>query len=387
MRVGRALFWIPASLLGWVYAGYPLTAAAAARLRPFELHRTHPSPRVVTVGIAVYNEAAELRERVANIVAQEVPFQIELIIASDGSTDETDSIAADLAWTDPRVRIVSLPRGGTTAAQNAIFSAARGEVIVLTDAETRFAPGCLSALVEPFVDDRIGCVTGRLSWAEIETGTSQQEGLYWRYEQAVRSVESRAGWLTAVTGAMLAVRRESYRHVPDHTSLDHLLPLYVREQGRIVLAVPEALATDRVIASLREQFRNRARTATRGIQANLSMAGALAPWRRPSAAMAIWSHKLLRWATPWLAGVGAVGAARAVAEGDEAYVIPLAGGIVLILLAGVGYAMTETQRQAPRWAAFPLAVVVVNAAFVRAWLTLLRGRRLRVWHRTEWQAD
>ena len=105
---------------------------------------------------------------------------------------------------------LALPRGGQTATQAALFDAARGEVVVLTDAETRFAPGCLAALAEALRDPRVGCATGRLEWRdEGATATSTQEGLYWRYERRVRELESRAGVLTAVTGALLAVRASS----------------------------------------------------------------------------------------------------------------------------------------------------------------------------------
>ena len=166
-------------------------------------------------------------------------------------------------------------------------------------------------MAEALRDPRVGCVTGRLEWRdEAATATSTQEGLYWRYERRVRELESRAGLLTAVTGALLAVRARAYRPVPPTASMDHLLPLYVREAGGLVVYVPDAVATDRPISGLREQFRNRTRTATRGIRANLSMVGPLAPWRRPGPAVAIWSHKLLRWATPWfvliVAGAGLV---------------------------------------------------------------------------------
>ena len=229
-------------------------------------------------------------------------------MASDGSTDDTAAIVGRLAEADPRVRLLDLPRGGQTVAQNAIFTAATGDVVVLSDAETRFAPGCLAALVAPFADRRVGCTTGHLDWLdEDRTATSRNEGAYWRYEQAVRRAESRAGWLTAVTGALLAVRMSAVRPVPAHASMDHLLPLYARDQGLVVLAVPDARGFDRGIGGIAAQFRNRSRTATRGIRSNLSMAGRLAPWRRPSAALAIWSHKLLRWSTPWLAAIAAVG--------------------------------------------------------------------------------
>jgi hypothetical protein len=252
--------------------------------------------------------------------------------------------------------------------------------VVLTDAETRFAPGCLAALGDALRDPRVGCATGRLEWrSEDATATSANEGLYWRYERWVRSAESRAGLLTAVTGALLAARRSGYRPVPAEASMDHLLPLYVREAGGIVLYVPEARATDRPISGLNEQLRSRTRTATRGIRANLSMAGRLVPWRRPGAALAIWSHKLLRWATPWLIGWLAAGGLVAAADGASWYVLaPMAVLAGLVLAAG-GHMMSNRGHRPPRPIAFARAFAVVNLAFARASLDVVRGRRIAAW--------
>ena len=387
MIAALALFWLPLVALIWVYAGYPALAALVARIRPFRLHPADAGPRVVTVGIAAHDEARQLAARVADVLAQDEPFELELIVASDGSTDGSVELLDALAATEPRLRVLDLPWGGQTAAQNAIFAAARGEVVVLSDAETRFAPGCLAALVAPFADPRVGCTTGRLAWVDARrTATTRNEGAYWRYEQAVRRLESRAGWLTAVTGALLAVRRSAFRDVPAHASMDHLLPLYARDAGLTVLAVPDAVATDRGIAGLRDQFRNRSRTATRGIASNLSMAGRLAPWRRPSAALAIWSHKLLRWATPWLAALAGLGALWLGLTGAPAYLVVVAVGLALVVLAGVGWAVRAAGRRPPRITSLPLAIAVVNAAFVVGWLNVIRGRRIEAWHRSEWAA-
>ncbi len=383
----QLLFWIPVVVVTWVYLLYPAVAAVAAAIRPFRIRHSLAAPRLVTVGIAVHNEAGDLEERVVNVLGQQTEFELEVVVASDGSTDATDAIAARLAEDDRRIRLLSLPRGGTSAAHNAIFRSARGDVVVLTDAETRYLPGCLDALVAPFRDPRIGCTTGHLSWRnDGSTPTSQQEGLYWRYELAVRGVESRAGWLTAVTGALLALRPDCYRPLPDSASHDQLLPLYARDLGYAVVAVPEARATDRGITSLGQQFRNRARTATRGIRANLAMVSRLTPWRRPSAFLAIWSHKLLRWATPWLALAAVIGAVLLVARGETVYLIPIVLAVALLALAGLGYVLRLAGRRAS-WAALPLAVVVVNAAFLVGWLNILRGHRLTAWHRAAWRTE
>jgi cellulose synthase/poly-beta-1,6-N-acetylglucosamine synthase-like glycosyltransferase len=375
------VFWTSAGALAWVYAGYPATVAALARLRPVQLRPSAERP-TLTVAIAVHDEAANIADRIADALAQERADVrlIEVLVGSDGSTDGTDTIVANLAAADPRVRLLSLSRGGQTPTQTALFEAAHGEAVILTDAETRFAPGCLAAIAEALRDPRVGCVTGRLEWRdESSTATSAQEGIYWRYERRVRELESRAGLLTAVTGALLAVRRSSYRPVPPGASMDHLLPLYVREAGGLVVYLPDAVATDRPISGLREQFRNRTRTATRGIRSNLSMAGRLAPWRRPGSALAIWSHKLLRWATPWFVWAAAMSGWVLGGWYRVAPVSVLAGAAVAVaahIAVGAG-------RRPPRVFAFARAFAVVNLAFALSWINVLRGRGIEVWHRTD----
>jgi len=380
------IFWVAVALLAWVYVGYPLAAALAGRVRPFRVRPTGSPPALVTVGIAAHDESGHLAERIADVLAQDVPFGLEVVVGSDGSTDGSVELVTALAATDARVRVLDLPRGGQTAAQRAIFAAASGEVVVLTDAETRFAPGCLAALIAPFSDPRVGAATGRLTWLSPErTETSRNEGAYWRYEQAVRRLESRAGWLTAVTGALLAVRGDAYTAVPDHASMDHLLPLVARDRGLVVLACEDAIASDRTVGGLREQFRNRSRTATRGIQSNLSMVGRLAPWRRPSAALAIWSHKILRWATPLLALLAGACALALAVGGDPAWWLPVALGVAVVALAAVGWLARSAGRRF-RLGSLALAIVVVNLAFLNGWWNAVRGRRIESWHREDWAA-
>lgn len=387
-RVSGALFWISTGALAWVYVGYPALVAVLARLRPLRLQPTLDRPSL-TVAIAVHNEAAQIGARIADALAQAGPgVQLaEVIVGSDGSTDETEAIVREIARAESRVRLLALERGGQTATQNALFEAARGEILVLTDAETRFAPACLARLADAFRDPRVACATGRLEWrGEDATATSANEGAYWRYERAVRAAESQAGFLTAVTGALLAVRRNRYRPVPPTVSMDHLLPLHARADGQLVVYISDAVATDRPISGLREQFRNRSRTATRGIVANLSMVGRLAPWRHPAAATAIWSHKLLRWGTPWLLVVSAASGALLAVGGRPLYAIaPLAGaagGIAAI----AAHAISRTGRKPPAPIAFARAFAIVNLAFALAWWNVLRRHRIEAWHRAEWQA-
>ena len=386
--MARRLFWAATGLIGWVYAGYPLAAYAAGRVRPVVVTALGRPVASVTVGIAIHDEADEIAARIADVLAQEIDASLEVIVASDGSTDGSDEVVQALAAPDPRIRLLSLPRGGQTAAQNRILAESRSEIVVLTDAETRFEPGCLAALVVPFADPRVGATTGVLLWRNLgDTPTSRHEGVYWRYEQSVRRAESRAGWLTAATGALLALRRELIRPVPEHSSFDHIAPLQVREAGRLILAVPEAVATDRVVERLGDQFRARSRTATRGIAANLAMAGRLSPWRRPSAAIAIWSHKILRWASPW-AVIAACGAGWRLASGGERrYAVVPASALVVSVAAAHELRSRRASRPGTGFGMASLAIVAVNAAFLRGWLNLFARRRIYLWQGHDWQAE
>jgi cellulose synthase/poly-beta-1,6-N-acetylglucosamine synthase-like glycosyltransferase len=381
-------FWLATTLLVWVYVGYPLVLIAAARLRPVRLRLSAARP-ALTVVIAAHNEAEQIADRIADVLHQESSGAhiAEVIVASDGSTDATDEIVSAIARNEPRLRLLSLPRGGQTAAQLVALEEAIGEVLVLTDAETRYEGGCLAELSDAFRDPRVGCATGRLNWRDEQaTATAANEGTYWRYERRIRDLESRAGLLTAVTGALLAVRSSAYRPVPLTASMDHLLPLYVREQGGLVVYVPGAIANDRPISGLREQFRNRSRTATRGIAANLSMIRRLNPIRHPGSAVAIWSHKLLRWATPWLVGLAALAATGLALGGSRSYAVVPIAGIVAVGAGVAGDLMAKRGRRPPRLLALTRAMLVVNVAFARAWVNVAVGRQIESWHRTEWQA-
>jgi cellulose synthase/poly-beta-1,6-N-acetylglucosamine synthase-like glycosyltransferase len=359
-----------------------------AKLAPVKFQSLEAAPSL-TVAIAVHDEAAHIAERIADVFAQERSGALvsEVLIGSDGSDDGTDAIVRELARTEPRLRLLTLARAGQTATQTSLFEAATADVVVLTDAETRFEAGCLAALAEPFRDPRVGCATGRLAWRdEGATATSANEGLYWQYERVVRELESRGGFLTAVTGALLAVRRTSYRQVPRTASMDHLLPLFVREEGALVVFVPTARATDRPISGLREQFRNRTRTATRGIRANLSMVRRLAPWRAPKASIAIWSHKLLRWATPWFVASASVTGLILGGGGSPLYYAPAVAVLVGAAGAAGAHLLIGVGRRPPRIATFARSFAVVCVAFAVGWVNVLRGREIDVWRGVEWDA-
>ena len=376
----KLVFWSSVAALGWVYAGYPITAAIAASRRRGDVVAPTAVPSI-TVAIAVHQGADQIEARIRDVLAQEEDgVRIhEVLVGSDGSTDGTDAIVERLAREEPRLRVLPLPRSGQTPTQEALFSAATGDVVVLTDAETRFAPGCLAALADAFTDPRIGCATGKLVWFNVDsTAASASEGLYWRYELMVRELESRAGWLTAVTGAIVAVRRSAFRPVPARSSMDELLPVYVREQGGRVVFVPAAVAMDRPITSLREQFRTRSRISTRGIAGTISVLRDSDIRRQPGPLLAIVSHKLMRWATPWAVLAAALTGLGLAGQG-VVYAAAPAGLAMMAVLGGGAELAIRRGRRAPKVAAFARSFGVVNLAFALGWIDAARGRRYEIW--------
>jgi hypothetical protein len=376
----KLVFWGAVGSLAWVYAGYPAVAAMAARRN--RIGAAHAGePPTLAVAIAIHQGAELIEERIADVLAQarDGARITEVIVGDDGSTDGTRQIVERLAVTEPRLRFMALPRAGQTPTQEALFNVATAEVVVLTDAETRFAPGCLARLGEAFTDPRIGCATGKLVWFDAEgSAAASSEGVYWRYELAVRALESRAGWLTAVTGAIVAVRRSAFRPVPARSSMDELLPVYVREQGSQVVFVPDAVAMDRPISSGREQFRTRARISTRGITGTFSVLGRPGIRSQPGPVLAMVSHKLMRWATPWFVLAAAASGLGLLREGPVYALAPL--GLVGMTAVGAGAeAAIRRGRRVPRVAAFARSFGIVNLAFALGWVNALRRRRYETW--------
>jgi cellulose synthase/poly-beta-1,6-N-acetylglucosamine synthase-like glycosyltransferase len=380
IAVALVAFWTSVAALTWVYFLYPLLALLYGRLIPVRLGGVVRPPESVTVGVAVHDGASEIAERLANILGDASGIELEVIVGNDGSTDGTPDFVRRLAASDSRIRLLDLARVGQSATQSAIVEAAQSEVVILTDVETRFAPGCLAALVAPFSSPRVGAVTGVLAWHyDQQTGTARHEGLYWRYEQWVRAAESRAGWLAAGTGALLAVRRSAYQPSPANTSLDQMLPLYCREAGLLVLVAPAAVGSDRGTASLGELFNSRVRIATQGIEANLRMSGRITPWRRPGSFLALWSHKILRWATPLLATLAVIAGAVLFAAGESPlFLVPGLAAIGVGLLALISYLGLRLGRALPL-TGLALTILAVNLAFSLAWVNVVLRRPIGAW--------
>lgn len=344
----QSLFWISVGLIAYVYVGYPLLLAAWARLRTKSVRRAPlgaDAPGVSLV-VAARNEAHRLPARVANLLAQDYPGPLEVIVVSDGSTDATRDA---LATFGDRVRLVEIAASGKPSALNAGVAAAAKEILVFADARQEFAPDAVRRLVENFADPAVGAVTGELlldcEGDGVPAGTTFGEsvGAYWRYEKWLRRQES-AVWSTlGATGAIYAMRRALWRPLPAPALLDDVLaPMRVVLRGSRVIFDDRAKAYDRVEADAAAERRRKVRTLAGNFQILALEPALLNPLKNR-----VWvqyvSHKLGRLAVPYAMALALI-ANIAIASAGILYMAALAGQVAFYALAAYGARLEKQDR-------------------------------------------
>jgi len=360
----------------YTWIGYPLLLwliAKLARKQSRQQPRTSKRPRVSLV-IAVHNGGFYLERKIENCLSLEYPREnLEIIVASDGSTDETDTIAQ--RYSDRGISLYRSPQWiGKTAVQNLVIPAAAGEVIVLTDVATSLSPEFLVHISAPFEDSQVGCVVGELSWRKSgTTGLSHQTSAYWRYETFVRRLESTLGILCQASGQCMAFRKDLFRDMPPFVGDDGIIPRDVCVQGYKVVHTPDALAWDEASPSLRRELRNRARMTQRNLMATFVRLQLLNPVAHPLLAWSLVSHKLLRWLTPYTSFLAIL--AGVFLLPSLLYLILYSVGSFLFLVALVGL-ITPSLRDRAKPVAWLTSLLVVNVGLAIGVYRGLTWRRM-----------
>ena len=303
----KAIFWTSAGLLAYTHVGYPGVLAALDRSRARRAaHRASgdrrggrvapaiPAPDVSVI-VAAYAERTVIAERVANLRALDYPPEkVEVIVACDGSVDGTPQRARE-AGADV---VLELERAGKVRAQDAGVQHARGAIVAFSDANVSWERDALSELVKPFADPRVGYVCGDVRFVN-ERGDNQ-EGVYWRYEMALRGMESRLRSVTGGNGAIYATRRESYLVVDPIMGHDLSFPFNMVKRGWRAVYAPGARATEKMVPTIEGESNRKRRMMSHGWPIVLR-GGMLSPrGYDPAYAGMIFSHRVLRYASPFL---------------------------------------------------------------------------------------
>jgi glycosyltransferase involved in cell wall biosynthesis len=291
--IARATFWGALGALAWTHAGYPALMAALARLRPRPVAQEDVTPSVALV-VSAHDEEAVIGRRLQNLLELDYPQdRLEIVVASDGSTDCTDEIVEEIGAREPRVRLLRCPREGKVAAQHRAVRETDSDVLAFTDANTSWRPDALRLLVRNLADPEIGYVCGQL---RLESPEGENlEGLYWRYEVWVRGQESRASSITAGNGAIYAVPRGAYVEDDPKFGHDFGFPYLMEQRGRRAVYEPEAIAVERAASETEDEYGRKVRTIAR-VWGHILTGRVLRP-TRPLYALQLLSHRILRYAS------------------------------------------------------------------------------------------
>lgn len=378
-RTLEVFFWIHVILIAYVYVGYPALLLLLSRWRKVQspLRRDDIKPTVSLI-IAAHNEEQVIAQKLENSLVLDYPRdKLEIIVVSDGSTDLTPKIVRD--YRDQNVLLVDLPQNvGKASAQNEAVKEASGDILLFTDANVSLQQDAIRRLVKHFRDDTVGCVVGRVTYFnEDETGVSQAEGLYWRYELWLRKKESELGNLVAGSGPIIAMRRSLFEPLDPGISEDFFLPMKGAIKGYQTVYEPEAISSERLFqVTPRDMMKTRIRTITLDTRSIFLCRTLLNPFRYPLYAWGLISHKLLRWLVPYFLII--LFGANVLLLGGFFYRLTLSLQIAFYIMALVGY-LWQKKGKPPRILGLPFSFCLVNLAALVGVAWFVMGKKAGRW--------
>ncbi len=298
MHIVEIVFWLSLIILFYTYFGYPVFIFAVSRLFPKRVLKQEYFPSVTFI-ISAFNEEKVIESKLKETLQLDYPLEkLEIIVASDGSTDKTEEIVTN--FRSPLVRLIkSKKRMGKTNVQNIAADYAKGEIIIFTDATTRLQKDSVEKIVRNFADPSVGCVAGKLIFKDVkdteESRHMHEKDLIMAYEQLVRNFESVAKTTFGVSGSLYASRKNLYKPLPLDVASDFTLPLEIISIGYRVILEDEAKCYEEPPADRKEEFKRKIRTSSRGIYSLFKMKRLLNPFQYKTISPMLFSHKVLRW--------------------------------------------------------------------------------------------
>ena len=356
--------------LAYVYGGFSLLVAVAGTIRNRKVAAAPITPRVSLI-VAAYNEEDHIAARIENALAQDYPpDRIEIIIASDGSTDSTNRIVEPYP-----VLLLKLPRRGKLNALNAAASRATGDILVFSDANSLYEPEAIRKLVRNFADPEAGGVAGRTCY-RLKRGSdsaSKGESLYWSFDNWLKRMESRTGSIVSAHGGIYAIRRELFQTSGASAATDDFaISTAVIQQGYRLVYEPEARSFEYAAPAAEREFRRKVRLMTRGLAGVLLRRRLLNPFRYGFYSIVLLSHKLLRRLVPFF---------LIALLATSLFLPPLASvpQLAFYTLAGAGYLLRRRRVGHLKLFYIPFFYCMANAAAFVAVLNVIRGRRIEFW--------
>ncbi len=373
----KVFFWTGAAALFYTYVGYPALVWALSRVRPRPVRRAACEPEV-TVIITAYNEERDLAAKLENTLALDYPAdKLEIIVASDCSSDRTDEIVRSFAARGVRLHRQA-ERLGKTAAQNAAVELARGEIILFSDATTLYRADVLRAIVPNFADSSVGCVAGKLVYVDrTDSAVGSGAKSYWGYETFLKTHESRACSLIGASGCLYAVRRSAYVPLYHEACSDFIIATKMVEQGLRAIYEPAAVCEEETNRRADKELRMRVRVIAQTYTDLWRHRALLNPLRAGFYAVELLSHKVMRYLVPVFLLLILVSTAL-LAPRSWFFAALFAGQLLFYAAAALGW-LTERAGLRFKLLALPHYFVLANLASVIAFYKFARGERYARW--------
>jgi glycosyltransferase involved in cell wall biosynthesis len=368
-------FWMSLGLILYAYFGYPILLAILACFRTREVLKKDITP-FVTFIITAYNEESRIKEKLNNTCQIIYPVgRLEVIVASDCSSDRTDEIV--LSYGGNGIRLVRAPvRKGKEAAQKLAVQAAQGEILVFSDVATILPSNAIATMVRNFGDPSVGCVSSIDRFIEKD-GTISGEGAYLRYEMWLRSLESQAYSLVGLSGSFFAARRELCREWMEDLQSDFNTLLNCIKQGKRGVLDSCSIGYYANIKDERKEFERKTRTVLRGIAVLANNIAMLNPFRYGIFAWELFSHKLCRWLVPFALCIALATNVMLVHRGlTYVVILILQGGVYCSAIAWLALGQ---RTRAWKFLQIPSFFVIANASILLAWFRYMKGDRITLW--------
>ena len=386
------LFWLSVFFVVYVYIGYPILLGLLAKIFSKTIQEDPLIP-TVTLLIAAYNEEAFIAQKLENSLAQDYPHEkLQILVAADGSDDRTVEIVK--TFSERGIELSYKPeRKGKMAAINHALSKARGEIVVMSDANNHYNLNTLSAIVAPFSDATVGATCGAKSIYKGGDVLSSSEGIYWKYEAWIKKQETLLGCCTAAVGEAFAFRKSVFISPPDGIiNDDFYIMMLIIKQGKRVVYVPDAHSAEHVSLSAKDEIERRTRMVAGRYQA-ISHGAKLLPFNRPLIVWQVISHKFLRPLVPF----GMIGAFLASlfsvvlpSTAENFLLLKLAPPYnwVILIMQIVFYLLAlfgEQVENLPfgKWLYIPAFLVNSNKAALLGLARFITGKQTTLWKRAQ----
>lgn len=367
-------FWGSLLFIFYAYAGYLLVLLALSCFRNRTVSAGDIQPTVSFV-ITAYNEEGRINEKIENTLQQQYPRErLEMVVASDCSSDRTDEIVRTYASSG--VRLIRAPeRRGKEAAQKLAVGQTTGEVLVFSDTATTLPPHGIANIVKPFNDPTVGCVSSVDRFIDAE-GNLSGEGAYVKYEMLLRRLETKVNTLVGLSGSFFAARRVVCTPWADDLQSDFNTLLNSMRVGLRGVSAPESVGYYKNLTDEKKEYQRKVRTVLRGIAVFMRSLPMLNPFRYGLFAWQLFSHKLCRWLVPF-AMIVALVSNVVLATQSMLYQMLLAGQVLFYVMAAV-YAWCQWIPKS-NLLRLPSFFVLVNLSILDAWIRYMRGDRVFRW--------